>query len=372
MYDANKSYLQNYIEGPNPKLDINHCFPKIEYKGTPKFSFLGVPLFIPFGVPAGPLLNSKFVKVALDAGFCLPTYKTVRSNTWESHPWPNVLKIKAESDQIFSQELPIVIGKTFSPNDYQSHDLSISNSFGVPSQHPEIWSKDFASLKPYANNKGLHVVLSFQGSHSKNHNLYTDIERTCEYAAEASEKTGFYLLEINLSCPNEVNEPIYKSLKDSVHALKAAHTVLSNFKNIKLIAKIGALTPENTYAFVSEVSPYVHALSAINTVLAKIVDPSGHTVLGSQSLTGGVCGNAILKQGLMMCENLAAAREKCGLNSNTLGLIGVGGVASALHFKNYRDAGADVVQAATGMMWNLNLAQEIAQILNISFDEVNT
>src|SRR5438552_3013276 len=121
MYDANQSYLKNYQDGPNPKFVAGRRFPKIQYRGEPQFNFLGAPLFIPFGVPAGPLLNASFVQVALNAGFCLPTYKTVRSCAWPSHPWPNVLKIESKNGH--------VVGHPFSQNDYKQKNLSISNSF---------------------------------------------------------------------------------------------------------------------------------------------------------------------------------------------------------------------------------------------------
>lgn len=371
MYDANRSYLHNYSDGPSTEFIKQQNFPKISYTGQPQFSFLDIPFFIPFGVPAGPLLSAKFVQVALDAGFCLPTYKTVRSCAWNSHPWPNILKIDTSKEtDLFADTVPTVVGSAFSQKDYHQKNISISNSFGVPSQIPAVWSKDFATLAPYSKKSGYHVVLSFQGSKNTK-NLYDDILSTCDKAIETTIKTGFCLLEINLSCPNEVNEPIYKSHKDTVHALKYAYKAVSEYKNIKLIAKIGALNFENTYEFVAETSPYLHAISAINTVLAKIIDPQGNVALGSQSTTGGVCGAAILKQGLIMCENLAKAREKCGLKSNQLGLIGVGGVWSAAQFKNYIDAGADVVQAATGMMWNLNLAKEVADYLKVPFQQID-
>jgi dihydroorotate dehydrogenase (NAD+) catalytic subunit len=369
MYDANQSYLYNYSHGPNLNFVKPHTFPNIVYTKKPKFSFLGIPLHIPFGIPAGPLLNSKFVQMALNAGFCLPTYKTVRSCAWDSHPWPNILKINTDHQtDLLSDSIPTVVGTTFAQSDYQQKNLSISNSFGVPSKSPEIWSQDFQNLSPYSQQTGQHVVLSFQGSKNKK-NLYDDIAHTCELAIETVQKTGFSLLEINLSCPNEVNEPIYKSQKDAIQALKAAHNLVKQHKTIKLIAKIGALNANETYTFVSEAAEYVHSISAINTVLAKIIDKHGQIALGSKSPTGGVCGAAILKQGLIMCENLAHAREKCGLKSTELALIGVGGVSTAEHFKNYINAGADAVQAATGMMWNLNLAQDIAQYLAVPFDE---
>ena len=40
-------------------------------------------------------------------------------------------------------------------------------------------------------------------------------------------------------------------------------------------------------------------------------------------------------------------------------IIGVGGVMDAEDFREYRKAGADIVQSATAAMWNPLLAQEI-------------
>jgi len=366
MYDTHKSYAENYIYGPFPDLLKSKILPKVHFKGPPQFEFLGIPLFIPFGVPAGPLLNSKFVSAALDAGFCVPTYKTVRSCSWESHKWPNIVKIHTQDDkQIFSSTpLPSVTGSLFKPKTYEDLSLSISNSFGVPSQIPDIWSQDFKQLNDREQYKGQHIVLSFQAT-AGDHHLLEDLENICHLAAQTISETKYCLLEINLSCPNESNEPIYKSQKDTLNVLKRAHSILQSYKNIKLIAKIGAMDFDSTHAFLSETGPYVNAISAINTVASNILDENNKVILGSGTQTGGVCGSAILSQGLLMCEYLAMSREKCGVKSNELGLVGVGGVSEATHFRNYIDAGADLVQAATGMMWNFELARQVAHSLGV-------
>jgi dihydroorotate dehydrogenase len=44
-------------------------------------------------------------------------------------------------------------------------------------------------------------------------------------------------------------------------------------------------------------------------------------------------------------------------------IIGVGGVMKPADYKEYRDAGADVVQSVTGAMWNQYLAQEIKKVV---------
>ena len=113
----------------------------------------------------------------------------------------------------------------------------------------------------------------------------------------------------------------------------------------------------------------LHAISAINTVSANIRNINGKIALGSGSLSGGVCGSLIFDQGISMVSSLAETRSKLGIRSNQLGIIGVGGVVSIKEFQSYLSAGADLVQAATGMMWNLNLASEVADFLQVPYEK---
>src|SRR3989338_9119498 len=75
-------------------------------------------------------------------------------------------------------------------------------------------------------------------------------------------------------------------------------------------------------------------------------------------MRSGVCGTAIKWAGLDMTRRLKAAREKTG---GTWKIVGVGGVVTPQDFKEYREAGADVVMSATGAMWNPYLAKEIKE-----------
>jgi dihydroorotate dehydrogenase (NAD+) catalytic subunit len=377
MYNVSASYQENYANGPDAKFLPGAKFPKIKYTEKPGYEFLGIPLHIPFGVAAGPLLNASYVKTVLDAGFCLPVYKTVRSRAWDCNNWPNILAIRSKNQALFSDKINEVIGVPFQEEDYISKRLSISNSFGVPSQPIEIWKKDFQSLSHYKKNIGSHVVLSFQGSYENQLTakeakvaFYKDIEKTVKLVSESLNSCGFSIMEINLSCPNEAHAPLYKDLPSAIEAVKCARQVISEQNsNIKLVAKIGTLSSEETNLFLSESAGILDALSAINTVSSNIRTPGGKIALGSGSLSGGVCGSLIFEQGLSMLSLLAETRAKLGIKKNELGLIGVGGVVSTKEFQSYLSAGADVVQAATGMMWNLDLASEIAHSLQVPFEK---
>src|SRR5271155_2743976 len=86
IYDKNKTYLENAEEGPFFSGEIPELLPAKE-----PIDFLGFRLNSPLGVPAGPLLNSKWIALAAKLGFDLPTYKTIRSFQYLGHPLPNIL-----------------------------------------------------------------------------------------------------------------------------------------------------------------------------------------------------------------------------------------------------------------------------------------
>ncbi len=101
----------------------------------------------------------------------------------------------------------------------------------------------------------------------------------------------------------------------------------------------------------------VQGLSVINTIPAEIVTSDGAQALpGEGRMRSGVCGAGIRWAGLEMTERLARLRAQLGYDFS---IIGVGGVMQPEDFHAYRAAGADVVQSATGAMWNPNLAEEI-------------
>src|SRR5215469_7650762 len=88
FFDPEKSYEDNFARGPFGTFADGTIF---QAAGEPQYSILGQPIYLPFGIPAGPLLNGKYVKAALDKGFDVPVYKTVRTRKYASASWPNVL-----------------------------------------------------------------------------------------------------------------------------------------------------------------------------------------------------------------------------------------------------------------------------------------
>lgn len=346
FYDPEKSYEENYTEGP---FSIFADGEILKREGEPAQELFGNPLYTPFGIPAGPLLNGNFVKGAFDKGFDIATYKTVRSNKYPCHPWPNVLAVKVQGDLTLERA-----GERLIADNTYNEPLSITNSFGVPSRDPDVWQQDMADAARSAG-KGQVMIGSFQGTSKNNGDVGAYIEDFVT-TAELVRETGAKILEANLSCPNEGTASLL------CFDIERARTITDAIKNkigdTSLILKMGYFKEMHALRdFVKEVGSMAQGLCAINTIPAEIVDTDGTQALpGEGRLRSGVCGHAVQWAGLDMVQRLKALRDELGLS---YAIIGVGGVATPADYTKYREAGADVVQSATGAMWNGRLAQEI-------------
>ena len=343
FYDPKRSYQDNFEHGP---FGLFADTQRISESGPPKFNFLGNAVNVPFGTPAGPLINGKFVKAALDMGFDLPVYKTVRTSRYPCHPWPNVLAVKVEGD--------LKTGRTLVANSEYGEPLSITNSFGVPSYDPEFWQPDMADAVKHAG-PGQVVIGSFQGTKSESGSVDSYIADFVT-GARLLKETGIKIVEVNFSCPNEGTAALL--CFDIPRARAIAEAIKNELGDIPLVAKMAYFADdEKLQQFVREVCSVVDGVAAINTVSANVVDEHGNQALpGEGRLSSGVCGAAIQWAGVEMTERLVKHREQLGLD---FAIMGVGGVEDLAGYERYRHAGADAVMSATGAMWNPRLAQQV-------------
>ncbi len=354
FYDPLLSYEENCEKGPfsvfaNSETTID--------KAAQTYDFLGEKVTLPFGIPAGPLVNGKFVKAALDKGFDLVTYKTVRTRQYPCHPWPNVVGVQLEGDlTIEKSKEPLVATVKY------SQPLSITNSFGVPSFKPDFWQSDLADAVTYAK-KGQIVIGSFQGTTKGDGNVKAYI-RDFVKAAQLVKETGVKILEANLSCPNEGTAHLL--CFDIERTRLITEAVKNKIGTTPLLLKLAYFQDdEQLKKLVKLVGPFVQGLSVINTMQAAIVDEKGEQALpGKGRLYSGVCGHAIKWAGIDMVKRLHRLREELQMDFS---IIGVGGVITPDDYAEYITAGADAVMSATGAMWNPYLAVEIKERLGIEF-----
>lgn len=345
FYDSQKSYQENFTAGPFGAFADNEI---LSAKAEPADELFGHKVNLAFGIPAGPLINGKFVKAALAKGFDLPVYKTVRTRQYPCHPWPNVLAVHPGGGLALSQaEAGLIADK-----DYRQ-PLSITNSFGVPSPRPDFWQPDLASAVRAAR-PGQVVIASFQGTDDGGG--MEEYVKDFVLAARLVKETGVKIMEVNLSCPNEGGNKLL------CFSVAAAARVVAGIKdeigNTPLLLKIAYFENDDSLRrFVREAAALADGITAINTITAVVRDKQGEQALpGPGRLRSGVCGTGIKWAGLEMARRLARLREESG---KKFAIAGCGGVMSPADYQEYRQAGADAVFSATGAMWNPYLARDV-------------
>ncbi|MDP2648544.1 MAG: hypothetical protein U1D26_00590 [Patescibacteria group bacterium] len=347
FYDPTISYEENYERGPFGAFADGEVY---EQKGEPAHDFLGHKVYAPFGIPAGPLLNAAFCKAAFAKSFDICVYKTVRSDAFPCHPFPNVLAIHPKGDLTFDDlTKPLIADAKY------GEPLSITNSFGVPSKKASVWQED-AKKAIQAAGKGQVLVLSFMGTVHPEQSRQDFIDDNV-LAARLAYETGARILEINLSCPNIGNEGLVCYDLETTEAIVKG--VRGAIGDTPLILKVGYYREDADLLRLAKITDaYADSIAGINTLQAEIRDKSGAQALpGSPArLRSGICGAGILWAGVEQVKRLAAIREKKGYRFS---IEGVGGVTTPEDYKTYRDAGADSVMSATGAMWDPLLAQEI-------------
>lgn len=357
FYDPAKTYDDNFDNGPFAVFEDEKPY---KQQGEPRFTFLGKPLYSPFGIPAGPLLNSKYIRYVFERGFDAVVYKTQRSVAFPVNEFPNILFLDIDGDLTLEKAAKPLVGKPESA--LSAKRFSITNSFAVPSRGPDFWVPDLKKAKGYQG-KGQLLISSVQGTIQdgfSEDDYFDDFTVTAGMAKDA----GAEAIEVNLSCPNVATEGVICYQYDAV--VNICRRVKERVGGVPVIIKIGYFSAEQDKLFeklVKDTSPYVSAIASINTIAAPVVNERGEQALpGPNRLKSGICGASIKWAGLEMVSKLAALRKKLGLKYE---IVGVGGVMTADDFFEYRQAGADLVQSATGAMWNPNLAAEIKRSLAV-------
>lgn len=349
LYNINWTYEENFKKGPvglaKLKIPPNK---KVELR----FNFLGFPINLPFGISAGPLINSRFIKKAFEFGFSVSTYKTVRTQSFPPHPFPNVVYVDAPEklDPLKSPSLKVKY------KNIAFEKISITNSFGVPSKDPKFWQKDVKKALAYEK-RGQLLILGFMGTVRKNQTEQEFVEDFIE-ASTLSKQTRVKVLEVNLSCPNIGNEGLV--CYDLRVTEKICKGIRKAIGNTPLIIKVGYFHKDKDIESIAKIAnEYANAIAAINTIQVEILDKNGNQALpGPNRLRSGVAGHTIKWAGLEMVNKLNKIRRKRNYKYE---IVGIGGVITPSDYFKYRKTGADIAQSATGAMWNPYLAYEISK-----------
>ena len=337
-YQIGETYDWNYAHVPAPPTSI--AVPACA--GT--WEFCGFPVASPLGIPAGPLLNSRWIHYYAALGFDVLTYKTVRSSARAWYGLPNLLPIR--SAPLTGRDRTVV-------SDPDRHDPdSWAISFGMPSKDPVVWQRDVEAARDgLAAGKVLVVsVVASPGQDWTLDRIAADFAQCARQAADA----GAHAIEANLSCPNvsTLEGSLYES-PDASGAIAAA--IRHRVPELPLVLKIGLLeNPDQATAFVGAIAGMATAISTTNTITALVKDPDGTPRF--DGLTRGIGGRVISGRCRAETGMLRAVIERAGA---AVRLISVGGVQSTADVVDRLQAGAHHVQIATAAMLNPEIALRI-------------
>lgn len=341
-YNITKSYDWNYENVPHPP-DL--AIPQV----SGDWDFCGIPVASPLGIPAGPLLNSRWIIYYARLGFDVLTYKTVRSSYRACYDPPNLLPVTA--DKLSGDGAMLTAAPPASVYD------TWAISFGMPSKSPATWQADVETARQgLGPNQALSVsVVASPEANWSVKQVADDFAKCAKWAVES----GAHLVEANLSCPNVCTKEADLYL-DAEASGEIAAAIRARIDKTPLVLKIGYfLDPERADALIRAVSPHADALSSTNSLTAPVRDRDGHVLFGG--LRRGIGGAAITQrcnQELTMLSRLI--RD----GGSPLRLIGVGGVMTVDDVRERLAAGAHNVHLATAPMLDPLVGVEIRRALD--------
>ena len=333
-YQIEQTYAWNYDNSPDP---VSESIPA--YSGD--WTFCGCPVKSPLGMPAGPLLNGRWILYYAALGFDVLTYKTVRSGLRECYPLPNLVPVQTDMLTGVEQHVPAT----------ENMQGSWAVSFGMPSAGPDDWRRDIEwTRNQLASEKllSVSVVGTVQAGWSIQ-DLADDYAQCAKWAIDA----GADAIEMNFSCPNVAtcDGQLYQQPTDAAAVVQAVRAVA---KDKPVIAKCGHMTRrDHAESLLNAIGKYVDGLAMTNSVAAQVESSAGLLFEGERR---GICGSATLQASIDQTKLFADLIRDRG---DRISLIGVGGASNHEHVKAYLAAGAEAVHIATAAMIDPRVAIKI-------------
>jgi dihydroorotate dehydrogenase len=341
-YDVSRSYEWNYRKGPL----FRGPYPPARPVSAP-VRLLDFALNSALGIAAGPLLNSNWIRVYAKLGFDLLSYKTVRTLRRASNAAPNCVFIETRGPLTDARLGETLFVRAEPPQ--QIDQVTITNSFGVPSRSPRVWQEDVARAKRYLS-RGQVLVVSAMGT-SEAYPDAASFINDFAVSARLAKDAGADIVELDLSCPNSnaAEGMVYLDAALSGAISKAAKAEIGA---TPLFIKVGNFTRRDQLAAVLRANaPHVEGVAGINTVRMTVMAGDRPAIPGRAQ--SGVCGAAIQPAGLQFAQWAVDEKRR---NAYDFALIGVGGIMTPADIDRFLALGVDAVEVATAAMWDPYLA----------------
>ena len=334
-YNIERDYQWNYDNVPAPL--------ELEMASFPgRWNFCGLPVDSPLGVPAGPLLNGRWVLYYASLGYDVLTYKTVRSVQHACYDVPNLTPVVC--DQLSGNESRLPVAETMQG--------SWAVSFGMPSTEPAVWRDDIRRTRELLPpNKVLSVsVVGTARDNWSLDQLADDYAQCARWALESGADT----IETNFSCPN-VSTRDGQLYQQADAAALVASRVREYVPEVPFAIKVGHISADDqARELLQAVAPFVDAIAITNSIATTVVDSAGQLVFGGQRR--GICGDGTRTASVDQTKRMARIINAAGFD---IQLIGVGGASRMDHVQEYLNAGAHAVQIATAAMVRPETAMDI-------------
>lgn len=325
-YDRTRTYDFNYAHVPDPV--------EVEIPVVPgSWDFCGLSVDSPLGIPAGPLLNGRWILYYASLGFDILTYKTVRSCERPCYDLPNLQPVRTGQ----------LTGKEAEVQAVQEMTGSWAVSFGMPSKSPQVWRADVEDTRrqlPAGKLLVVSVVGTVQEGWSLD-DLADDYARCARWAVES----GADAVETNFSCPN-----VSTCDGQLFQELESVRTVTSRVRqaigSVPYIIKVGQIDQSDRVgALLDMAGDSIHGVAMTNSIATQVIGSDGKLLFDGQPR--GICGAATRQAST---HQTAVFAEQANLRKRDLCLIGVGGVGNAEHVRDYLLAGAGAVEVASAAM----------------------
>ncbi|MFN0198588.1 MAG: dihydroorotate dehydrogenase, partial [Planctomycetaceae bacterium] len=225
-------------------------------------------------------------------------------------------------------------------------------SFGMPSKSPDYWRRDVTWTRDrLAREKILSVsVVGTTQPGWTIDDLADDYARCAKWALES----GADVIEANFSCPN-VSTCDGQLYQEPSAAACVASRIRQAIGETPFLLKVGYFADLDLAATVLDaVAPYVSGWASTNSVIARVRNAQGEWEF--DGAPRGICGDATRSASVAQTAFLSNEIQSRGYSTQ---LIGVGGVSTTPHVREFLAAGAEGVHLATSVMVDPAVGLEI-------------
>lgn len=357
VYDLRKSYAENYSGGPVGLENIS--YPASSNVPT---NLLGTLVNSPIGLSSSVLtMNHLWVSRFAQYGFDIITGKTNRTRPIVAQPPLNWVYLPDNRVPVSVGVFPESFLGSEEVNSTDIAEITMANSFGIPSRVPEEWKADIEATISDLRSGQVYIASVIGTSEDKDDDkaLLRDFVLCAEHAAEVKP----FGVELNFSCPEGYWREGHVS-RNVEAAQNICREVKSALPHMHLFVKIGYFNSRNTlHSLFSGVKAYVDGITAINTISSHVYSAAmdNPSIFARPAgMEAGISGAAIRNCSLQTVRWLNDMRKN---EKPDLVLLGVGGIASPSHAEEFMNAGADAVQLCTAANRDPLIGMRVRELL---------